>query len=185
MEVLAIFLAAATGVVTYVLGERAKRKATTAESKRSLYEGLIRSLVSLLAVEGGDRRSESLSQAELSWLFASDEVLTAVYAYLNTCDEMYCRIDSGTAGDAKTLASLIRSSAGDRRRIEQQIGQIFLGMRKDLGVKETEASRKAQEQLRLYKWGIIEQAESARDGSTNHLDENTVQHPHVARPDHH
>lgn len=146
-SILGVIVTGVIGIIAYAWQENVKRKTALAESKRNLYEILIRNLIELLAAENSVERSKLISEIEKGWLFASDDVLHAFYKYLNTYDRYWTQEQGG-------VLAKVRKDAKIRQEFANRFAGIFLAMRRDL--RSTKISDDwANRQLRIYEWGII------------------------------
>jgi hypothetical protein len=145
-----VILAGVIGVITYSWQENTKTKTAIEERRKDLYQALIRKLVELLAAKTGSARSEILSEIEKSWLFASDEVLKAIYDYMKMYDTYFAK----SQGDILTE---IRQNAASRDEIATSISRIFLAMRRDIKrIRPTLIDEDwIKNYVRVYEWGII------------------------------
>ncbi len=155
-SLLGILLTGAVGIATYAWQENIRRKAALAEQRLKLYDTLVRSIVELLGVSSGAERSRLITEIEKCWLFASDEVLAACYGYLDAYDRCWNE-KPGNMADWMQQAAV-------REEFGALISNIFLAMRNDL--RKTGISRQwAEENLRLYSWGIMAQMAQDRPAS--------------------
>ncbi|HZG40746.1 MAG TPA: hypothetical protein VEZ50_18880, partial [Nodosilinea sp.] len=100
----------------------------------------------ILAKINPDRR-RILADIEKGWLFASDEVLAALFKYM----EIYDRHWITAEGD---IQALIRVDESVRQEIEAAMADIFLAMRRDL--RSTQISESlAHDYMRFYQCGLL------------------------------
>ena len=146
-SILGVIVTGVIGIIAYAWQENVKRKTALAESKRNLYEILIRNLIELLAAENSVERSKLISEIEKGWLFASDDVLHAFYKYLNIYDRYW------TQFQGEVLAK-VREDPTIRQEFANGVAGIFLAMRRDIRSTEIKDDW-AKRNLKIYEWGII------------------------------
>ncbi len=102
----------------------------------------------LFYVKTSKDKSELVSKIEKGWLFSSDEVLKACYAFLNLFDTLATKY--GDVGKA------LRENDNAKIEVESRIAQIFFHMRKDLRGRGTRLSVEwAEKNVVIFKWGAL------------------------------
>ncbi|MFX0060991.1 MAG: hypothetical protein ACFFC7_02315 [Candidatus Hermodarchaeota archaeon] len=140
-------IAAGAGLFAYFWQERLQRSSNLAEIRKNLYDELIRTLFELFTAKPGPERSLLASKIERGWLFASDNVLRAIYKYLDIYDQC-------CAKGVESLAEIIRSEENIKKEMEECISEIFLTMRRDIRATKIDA-KWASDNVKIYDWGII------------------------------
>ena len=142
-----VLLTGAIGVATYSWQERAKRQTELTERRQTLYEALNGALFGLILAKTNPDRRRILADIEKGWLFASDEVLTALFKYMKIYDRHWVMAE----GD---IQALIRVDESVRQEIEAAMADIFLAMRRDL--RSTQISESlAHDYMRFYQCGLL------------------------------
>jgi hypothetical protein len=162
LPTLGIVLTASLGLVTYAWQEKVKQQTALAERRRGLYEQLIRNLVELLVANTGAERSKFITEIEKGWLFASDDVLRASYAYLSIYDKLRSppdRTDGSTFGD---VLGRVRSDSEVRHAFAQSLAAVFLAMRRDIRSETVISPDWAKQHFQIYLWGIIAKDDDLR-----------------------
>jgi hypothetical protein len=142
-----VLLTGVIGVVTYSWQERAKRQTELTERRQKLYEDLNGALFGLILAKTNEDRRRILAEIEKGWLFASDDVLAALFKYMDSYDRHWIKVE----GD---IQSLIQTDENARREIESAMADIFLAMRRDLRSTTISASL-AKEYMRFYQCGML------------------------------
>lgn len=146
-SLIGIFATGLIGIITYAWQERVKRKNAMDDQRLKLYDVLLYSLVKLLSAEPGIERSKLVAELERSWLFASDEVLTACYTYMDVYNQL-------TLAHEGRLPEVLRSDQETRRKVSEKLAEVFWAMRREL--KKTDIAKSwANEHIQIYQWGII------------------------------
>jgi hypothetical protein len=146
-SVFGVLLTGAIGIATYSWQENAKRQTELVARRQKLYEDLNGALFGLILAKTSEDRRRILADIEKGWLFASDEVLAALFKYMDCFDRYWVQVD----GDVQ---SLIREDAAARQEIERAMAAIFLAMRRDL--RSTNISEDlAQNYLHFYRCGML------------------------------
>ncbi len=161
-EFVAIGISASVPVLIAVIGFRIQsevnRDAAYSERRRSLYEELIQSLVALLGARTPSERSRLLTQIEASWLFASDRVLLAIYAYLAAYDTVWMSVE-GEDGcpDWDAVFAEIGAGGKSQEQLRARLADVFMKMRLDMKKDHTELPESwADEKVKLYPWGVLD-----------------------------
>ncbi|WP_143467661.1 hypothetical protein [Leptolyngbya ohadii] len=148
-SLLGVLLTGAIGLATYSWQENAKRESELVERRQKLYEDLNSALFGLILAKAIEDRRRILAEIEKGWLFASDEVLAALFKYMDTYDRHW----TTAKGDIQTL---IREDETVRRDVEQGMADIFLAMRRDL--RDTKLSDAlAKTYMQFYNCGMLSQ----------------------------
>jgi hypothetical protein len=142
-----VLLTGAIGVATYSWQERAKRQTELTERRQKLYEDLNGALFGLILAKTNQDRRRILADIEKGWLFASDDVLAALFKYM----EIYDRHWVSARGEIQTL---IRTDETVRQSIETAMADIFLAMRRDLRSTQIQAAL-AHDYMRFYQCGLL------------------------------
>ncbi|PSN12097.1 hypothetical protein C7293_21690 [filamentous cyanobacterium CCT1] len=155
-----VLLTGAIGVATYSWQERAKRQTELTERRQRLYEDLNGALFGLILAKTSQDRRRILADIEKGWLFASDDVLAALFSYMDTYDRHWVNAQ----GD---IQSLIQSDEAARREIEMAMADIFLAMRRDLRATQISESL-AKDYMHFYQCGMLagDPVETAPNGSS-------------------
>ncbi|MBD1852014.1 hypothetical protein [Leptolyngbya sp. FACHB-711] len=152
-SLLGVLLTGAIGLATYSWQENTKRKSELVERRQKLYEDLNSALFGLILAKAIEDRRRILAEIEKGWLFASDEVLAALFKYMETYDRHW----TTASGD---IQKLIREDETVRRDIEQGMAEIFLAMRRDL--RDTRLSdAMAKNYMHFYNCGMLSQESDA------------------------
>jgi hypothetical protein len=147
-SLIGVLLTGAIGVATYAWQENIKRQTELVERRQKLYEDLNGALFGLILAKTNTDRRRILAEIEKGWLFASDEVLAALFQYMECFDNFW--IESG--GD---IQRLIQEDEKARQKIETGMANIFLAMRRDL--RSTKISDTvAKDYMRFYKCGMLD-----------------------------
>jgi hypothetical protein len=147
-SLIGVFLTGAIGVVTYAWQENIKRQTELVERRQKLYEDLNGALFGLILAKNNADRRRILAEIEKGWLFASDEVLVALFQYMQAFDNFW--IEAG--GD---IQQLIQEDEKARQKIETGLANIFLAMRRDL--RSTNISETlAKDYMHFYKCGMLD-----------------------------
>ena len=84
-QLLVVGFTAAVGFVTWGLNERSKRRFEDYTRREARYVQLVRGLRGFhVGSEDRGAKETFLSELELSWLYGSDDVVRAAYAFLQT-----------------------------------------------------------------------------------------------------
>jgi hypothetical protein len=149
-ELWAVLFTALVGLVVYYWQEQIKRDSAVRQRRQELYEVILRNIFELIVSSTGEGRSKFLSEIEKRWLFASDDVLRASYAYLSLYDDV--------EQTGEHLLEKARTDDATRKQLENAFARIFLAMRRD--VRRTKIdSAWANAHVELYPWGIINPSE--------------------------
>ncbi len=149
-SILGVLVAGVVGMFAYAWQEHIKRNTTLAERRKELYENVLRCIFELLGVKPGPARSKLISEIEKSWLFASDDVLKALYGYLN----IYNRHCSGGGEDC---LAIVLDKPEIRKEFHTILSKVFLAMRRDIRrIRPTRINQDwADHHVRIYEWGIM------------------------------
>lgn len=105
-------VAAIAGFTTWALTERSKRRFEDYKRREERYAALVRTLRGFhVATNDRELKQVFLTELELCWLYGSDDVIRAAYAFLNTVSTGVVSTD-----EAK----------------EASVGRLVLAIRKDL-----------------------------------------------------
>jgi hypothetical protein len=147
-----VLLTGAIGVATYAWQENIKRQTELVQRRQKLYEDLNGALFGLILAKTSEDRRKILAEIEKGWLFASDDVLAALFKYMETYDYHWMQ----AKGDVQRL---IRDDETARQNIETAMAVIFLAMRQDL--RSTKISETlAKDYMHFYKCGMLNNDES-------------------------
>lgn len=149
-SLLGVLLTGIMGLVAYSWQENAKRQTDLAQRRQKLYEDLNSSLFGLLLATGNDNRRIILAEIEKGWLFASDEVLAALFKFIDTFDQIWIE----THGQ---VLAVIKEDEQIRQQIEQGFAEIFLAMRQDLRSTKISDSL-AKNYMHFYRFGLLDAA---------------------------
>lgn len=145
-----IFGIVATGLIglaTYSWQENAKRETERVQRRQALYEELNGALFGLILAATSDDRRRILADIEKGWLFASDDVLSALFQYMDIFDTHWARSNG-------EMLRLIKEDETARSAIETGMSKIFLAMRRDL--RSTQISEAlAQKYMHFYRCGML------------------------------
>ncbi len=142
-----VLLTGMIGVATYSWQEKAKRQTELTERRQKLYEDLNGALFGLILAKTRADRRRILADIEKGWLFASDQVLAALFTYMDIYDRHW--VSAG--GEIQTL---IQTDEKVRRDIESAMADIFLAMRRDL--RSTQVSESlARDYMHFYQCGML------------------------------
>ncbi len=155
LPILLVVITASLGLVSYVWQERVKHNTALNERRQALYEQLIRNLVDLLVARPGVERSKFISEIEKGWLFASDEVLYAVYNYLAIYDNLCCPNPQKGVLSVEEVLPKVRSDAKTRQELGESIAAIFLAMRKDVRSDTRVSPKWTRKHFQIYQWGVL------------------------------
>jgi hypothetical protein len=143
-----VVLTGAIGIATYSWQENSKRQTESIQRRQKLYEDLNGALFGLIIAKTIEDRRRILADIEKGWLFASDEVLAALFKYME-CFDRYWVSSSGQ------VQQLIQQDAGARQDIELAMADIFLAMRRDL--RSTQISEDlAKQYMHFYQCGMLD-----------------------------
>lgn len=151
------------GLATYVYQEWQNRKTHLAEHREEVYATLIRNLVGLLGTKTAAERSRLLTEIERAWLFASDGVLEACYAYIDLYDD-YCGMATTQGRDWSEILAELRADPDERNKLRDKLVEVFVAMRLDLRGRKRGLRRRpgttigtewAHENFDIYCWGIL------------------------------
>ncbi|HEY9646417.1 MAG TPA: hypothetical protein V6C88_08620 [Chroococcidiopsis sp.] len=135
------------GVATYAWQENIKRQTDLVERRQKLYEDLNGALFGLILAKTHENRRTIIAEIEKGWLFASDDVLAALFSYMEVYDQHWVQAN----GD---IQQLIREDETARKNIEAAMSVIFLAMRQDL--RSTQISETlARDYMHFYKCGML------------------------------
>jgi hypothetical protein len=149
-SLVAVLLTGAIGVATYSWQENVKRQTELVERRQKLYEDLNSALFGLILAENLDDRRKILAEIEKGWLFASDDVLAAIFAHMETFDRHWL------ATDGKVHTS-IQTDAATRGEIERSLAAIFIAMRRDLRHTDISAES-ARTYMKFYQCGMLDRS---------------------------
>ncbi|MDQ2922652.1 MAG: hypothetical protein M3R52_13705 [Acidobacteriota bacterium] len=155
LPMLSILLTAVFGLLAYAWQEKVKRQTALTERKQKLYEQLIRNFVDLLVAKTAAERSKFTTEIERGWLFASDDVLLASYAYLNAFDRLMLSPEEAEVLPVERVIERIKSDSKVGMELSQCLAAIFLAMRQDIRPETAISADWAKQQLRFYKWGAL------------------------------
>jgi hypothetical protein len=159
VPVLLVVLPAAIGLVTYAWQEHVKRRTALAERRQVLYESLVGNLVDLLVADSAERRSDLLTEIEKGWLFASDDVLRASYAYLSEYDRLCCSfVTKDGSVDSEAVLAQVRSNDETRSKLGDLLEAVFLEMRQESRTDTELEAPKAIADFKIYVWGALSPA---------------------------
>lgn len=143
-----VVLTGAIGIATYSWQENSKRQTELVERRQKLYEDLNGALFGLIITKTIEDRRRILADIEKGWLFASDEVLAALFKYMD-CYDRYWVSSNGK------VQQLIQQDADARQDIERAMSEIFLAMRRDL--RTTKISEDlAKQYMHFYQCGMLD-----------------------------
>ncbi len=143
-----VLLTGAVGVVTYSWQENSKRQTELVERRQKLYEDLNGALFGLILAKTTEDRRRILADIEKGWLFASDEVLAALFKYMECYDRYWVKTDG-------EVQRAIQEDLSVRQEIEHAMADIFLAMRRDL--RATKISEDlAKEYMHFYQCGMLD-----------------------------
>lgn len=146
-SLIGVLLTGAIGVATYSWQERAKRQTELTERRQTLYEELNGALFGLILAKTNSDRRRILADIEKGWLFASDDVLAALFKYMEIYDRHWVTAEGN-------IQALIRKDGIVRQDIEAAMAAIFLAMRRDL--RSTQVSDAvAKDYMRFYQCGLL------------------------------
>jgi hypothetical protein len=153
-----VLLTGAIGVATYSWQENVKRQTELVERRQKLYEDLNSALFGLILAENLTDRRRILAEIEKGWLFASDDVLTALFDHMQRFDRYW------SAAKGKVHLS-IQNDESIRQDIEHSLAAIFIAMRRDLRHTRISAES-AQEYMKFYRCGMLDrEGIEHRDGT--------------------
>jgi hypothetical protein len=143
-----VVLTGAIGIATYSWQENSKRQTELVERRQKLYEDINGALFGLIIAKTIEDRRRILADIEKGWLFASDEVLAALFRYMDCYDRYW------VSSDGK-VQQLIQQDVGARQDIERAMSEIFLAMRRDL--RATQISEDlAKQYMHFYQCGMLD-----------------------------
>lgn len=147
-SLMGVLLTGVIGVATYSWQENIKRETELVERRQKLYEDLNGALFGLILARTNADRRRILAEIEKGWLFASDEVLAALFQYMQSYDNFWIEAE----GD---IQRLIQENEKARQKIETGLANIFLAMRRDL--RSTNISETlAKDYMHFYKCGMLD-----------------------------
>jgi hypothetical protein len=155
LAVLLVVIPASVGLVTYALQERDRRAAALSQRRRELYESLIGNLFDLPAATDRVDRSDRITEIEKSWLFASDDVLEALYAYLDAYDELCRAALEGEVFDSEAVLDQVRREPATRQRMAELLARLFVEMRREVREDTEITDEWAKQHFQIYLWGIL------------------------------
>jgi hypothetical protein len=142
-----VLLTGAIGVATYAWQENIKRQTELVQRRQKLYEDLNGALFGLILAKTAEDRRKIIAEIEKGWLFASDDVLAALFKYMESYDRHWVQ----AGGD---IQQLIRDDETARQNIETAMAVIFLAMRQDL--RSTKISENlAKDYMHFYQCGML------------------------------
>jgi hypothetical protein len=148
LPLITVLLTGGVGIVTYNWQENTKRQTELVERRQKLYEDLNGALFGLILAKTSTERRNIIAQIEKGWLFASDDVVAALFKYMELYDELWLE----AAGDVRQL---IRADAAARKKLEQAMSALFLAMRQDL--RSTKISpTSAETYMHFYQCGMLD-----------------------------
>lgn len=100
-------------------------------------------------------RSKVTTQIEKGWLFASDDVLEASYAYLNIFDKLCCPPEAREPLQVEAVISRIKSDPAIRKDLSEALAVIFRAMREDIRRDTSITDEWAKQHLQFYRWGAL------------------------------
>jgi hypothetical protein len=115
------------------------------ERKRRQYEKLIESVFRLLDAKEGKEISEILTNIELSWLYAPDNVLKASYKVMGAF---------GTVRKDAEFSESIRKNTNARNEFEMAVAELFVAIRRDLRTWSFISERWAKSHVVIYDQGL-------------------------------
>jgi hypothetical protein len=143
-----VVLTGAIGIATYSWQENSKRQTELVERRQKLYEDLNGALFGLIIAKSIEDRRRILAEIEKGWLFASDEVLAALFKYME-CFDRYWVSSNGQ------VQQVIQQDISARQDIEHALAEIFLAMRRDL--RSTQISEDlAKQYMQFYQCGMLD-----------------------------
>jgi len=114
-----VVLMVAAGVFTWGLNEKSKRRFEDYVRREARYVELVRSIRGFHAQsEDRDTKERFLVELELCWLYGSDDVIRAAYAFLNTVKTGVTSTDEQKSLAAGELVSAIRQDLLDRKPLK-------------------------------------------------------------------
>jgi hypothetical protein len=148
LPLIVVLLTGGVGVVTYTWQETIKRNTELVERRQKLYEDLNGALFGLILAKTPTERRNIIAQIEKGWLFASDDVVAALFQYMELYDDLWLKAE----GDVRRL---IRDDEAARNQLERAMATLFLAMRQDL--RSTKISPTlAEEYMHFYKCGMLD-----------------------------
>jgi hypothetical protein len=142
-----VLLTGAIGIATYAWQENIKRQTELVQRRQKLYEDLNGALFGLILAKTAEDRRKIIAEIEKGWLFASDDVLAALFKYMESYDRHWMQ----AGGD---IQQLIRDDEAARQNIETAMAVIFLAMRQDL--RSTRISENlAKDYMHFYQCGML------------------------------
>jgi hypothetical protein len=148
LPLIGVLLTGAIGVATYTWQENIKRQTEIVERRQKLYEDLNGALFGLILAKNTAERRQIIAQIEKGWLFASDDVLAALFKYLELYDKHWLQ-------SAGNMQQLIYEDVTVRTDIEQAMAAIFLAMRNDLRTTKISPAL-AREYMQFYRFGLLD-----------------------------
>jgi hypothetical protein len=148
LPLIGVLLTGAIGVATYAWQENIKRQTELVERRQKLYEDLNGALFGLILAKTTDDRRKIIAQIEKGWLFASDDVLAALFKYMESYDLHWVQ----AKGDIQLL---IQEDEIARKNIETAMAEIFLAMRQDLRSTKISATL-AKDYMHFYQCGMLD-----------------------------
>jgi hypothetical protein len=142
-----VLLTGVIGVATYAWQENIKRQTELVQRRQKLYEDLNGALFGLILAKTTEDRRRIIAEIEKGWLFASDDVLAALFKYMESYDNYWIQ----AKGD---IQRLIQEDETARQNIETAMATIFLAMRQDLRTTQISETL-AKEYMRFYKCGML------------------------------
>ena len=127
-KIFAAVLTACIGILTLLYKFIATISDSKREKKRELYERLIENVFRLLDAEVGAERSRVLTNIEMSWLFAPDDVLASCYEVLEAFEY---------ASKTQNPTDSIRKDPDSKDMFEKAVSKLFVAMRNDLKFTKT------------------------------------------------
>lgn len=146
-SLMGVLLTGVIGVATYAWQEHIKRQTELVTRRQKLYEDLNGALFGLILAKTTEERRKIIAEIEKGWLFASDDVLAALFKYMECYDNYWMQAE----GD---IQRLIREDETARQNIETAMAVIFLAMRQDLRSTKISATL-AKDYMHFYKCGML------------------------------
>ncbi|AFY94375.1 hypothetical protein [Chamaesiphon minutus] len=148
LPLIVVVVTGAIGVATYTWQENIKRQTEIVERRQKLYEDLNGALFGLILATTPAERRNIIAQIEKGWLFASDDVLAALFKYMELYDELWVQ----AAGNVRQL---IREDKIARKNLEQSMSDLFLAMRQDLRRTKIPTNL-ARQYMHFYQCGMLD-----------------------------
>ena len=151
LPLVGVLLTGLIGLSTYTWQENIKRQTELVERRQKLYEDLNGALFGLILAKTNADRRKIIAEIEKGWLFASDEVLAALFKFMELYDYHWIQAEG-------EIQRLIREDETVRQNIETAMAAIFLTMRQDL--RSTKISETlAEDYMHFYRCGMLDGGE--------------------------